>query len=387
MNPPGITKRDVPFRTEPYLLVANIPIAMKNVILLSVLSLFCLQLAAQKKTRLPVDTIGFATRAWQMDSIIKRIDRTYGSSIDSISKLNNLKENTAFRLAICPHDDYTYAGFLYESVIPHIRAKTVILFGVAHKAKKFSVEQKLVFDSFDEWKEPYGNRIISPLREEIIKNLPKGDYIIHDSLQQTEHSIEAILPFLQYLNRDVRIIPILIPYMNFDMMEKYSMDLARAIDKVMKDNNMKWGDDLALVISNDAVHYGDVEWGGKNYATYGCDTSGYKQAVNHENEIISKSLISLPDTASIHKFFNYTVQPGDGHDYLWPWCGRYSVPFGLLAGMYLSRIRGADNLKGIKMGYSTSIAHKPLPVNDLMMGKTAVATLHHWGGFAAIGYK
>ena len=360
---------------------------MKKLILLSIIFLFCHHLNAQKKIRQPIDTIGFATKAWQMDSIVKRIDRTYGSYIDSVNKLNMLKENTAFRLAVCPHDDYLYAGFLYESVISHIKAKTVIIFGVAHKAKKFNVEQKLVFDSFDEWKEPYGNSRISPLREDIIKNLPKDDYIIHDSLQQAEHSVEAIVPFLQYHNRDVQIISILIPYMNFGMMQKYSMDLAKVIDHVIKENKLKWGKDIALVISNDAVHYGDTDWGGKNYATYGCDTAGYEEAVNHENEIISNSLLPLLDTACIHKFFNYTVQPGNWRDYQWPWCGRYSVPFGLLTGMYLSQISGAEKPEGIKMGYSTSIAHNPLPVEDLMMGKTAIATLHHWVGYAAIGYK
>jgi len=360
---------------------------MKKLIIFSIMSLLCIHLYAQKRIRQPVDTIGFATKAWQMDSIIKRIDRTYGSFLDSFDNLTALKDNSVYRLAICPHDDYTYAGYLYECVLHHIRAKTVIIFGVAHKAKKFSVEQKLVFDSFDEWKEPYGNMRISSLREDIIKNLPKDDYIIHDSLQQAEHSIEAIVPFLQYHTRDIQIVPILIPYMNFEMMEKYSMDLAMVIDNVIRENNFKWGYDFAFVISNDAVHYGDEDWGGKNYTTYGCDTAGYEKAKNHENEIISNSLLPLLDTACIHKFFNYTVQPGNWRDYQWPWCGRYSVPFGLLAGMYLNQINGGEKLKGIKTGYSTSIAHKPLPVEDLMMGKTAIATLHHWVGYAAIGYK
>jgi len=360
---------------------------MKKLILFSIIVLTSLQLLAQKKLRQPIDTIGFATKAWQLDSIVKRIDRSYGPSIDSVNKMNLLDENSVFRLAICPHDDYTYAGFLYETIIPHIKAKTVLIFGVAHKAKKFNVEQKLVFDSFDEWKEPFGNIKSSTLREGIIKHLPKEVYIIHDSLQQAEHSVEALVPFLQYYNPGVQIVPILIPAMNFNMMEKYSLELAEAINKVMNENHLRWGEDIALLVSNDAVHYGDEDWGGTNYATYGCDTAGYEKALNHENEIIRTSLLPTPDTASIHKFFNYTVQPGNWHDYQWPWCGRYSVPFGLLTGMYLGQIRGEVKPEGIKMGYSTSIAHKPLPVDDLKMGKTAIANLHHWVGYAAIGYK
>jgi len=360
---------------------------MKSLFLFSVIFLIYVSLSAQKKIRQPVDSVGFATSAWQMDSIVSRIDKIYRSRLDSIKRGNLFGQNTSFRLAICPHDDYTYAGSMYESVLPYIKAKTVIIFGVAHKAKKFNIEQRLVFDSFDEWKEPYGNIKISSLRGAILKNMPKEDYVIHDSLQQVEHSVEAIVPFLQHYNRDIQLISILIPAMNFDLMKKISSDLAKAISLVMNQNKLKWGKDIAMVISNDAVHYGDEEWSGKNYATYGCDREGYEKAVNHENEIIRNSLIPLLDTVSIHKFFDYTVQTGNWREYLWPWCGRYSVPFGLLTGMYLSQIRGEENLSGIKMGYSTSIASSPMPVEDLGMGKTAIATLHHWVGYTAIGYK
>lgn len=342
---------------------------------------------AQQKTRQAVDSIGFATKAWQMDSVVQRINRTYGAFIDSVNKVNGLEPDIAFRLAICPHDDYTYAGFLYKCALSHIKAKTVIIFGVAHKAKNFGIEQKLVFDSFNSWKEPYGKVKVSPLRDEIIKRLPQGDYIIHDSLQQAEHSVEAIVPFLQYQTRDVQLIPILVPYMDFTMMEKYAGDLARVLKQLIKAHGLQWGRDIAIVISNDAVHYGDEEWGGRNYATYGCDAAGYQKAVHHENEIIANALLPRPDTTSVRKFFNYTVEPGNWREYRWPWCGRYSVPVGLLTGMYLGEMRGDNIHSGILMGYSTSIAHQPLPVEDLMMGKTAIATLHHWVGYAAIGYR
>ncbi|MFH0865644.1 MAG: AmmeMemoRadiSam system protein B [Bacteroidota bacterium] len=360
---------------------------MKRFIFFSLTFFLTIQLNAQKKVRQPVDTIGFATKTWQIDSVIKRIHGCYDTYYDSINKLNYVNAGTSFRLSICPHDDYTYAGYLYESLAPYIRAKTVIIFGVAHQAKKYKIEQKLVFDSFDEWKEPYGNITVSYLRNEIMKKLPEGMYVVHDSLQQSEHSVEAIVPFLQYHRRDVQIVPVLVPYMSFDMMNKYARQFAAALAKVMEDNKLIWGNDIALVISNDAVHYGDEDWGGKNYASYGCDSAGYEKAVNHEKKIIDNSLLPVLDTASIHKFFNYTVQPENWREYRWPWCGRYSVPFGLMAGMYLSEITADKKLAGVKMGYSTSITRKPLPVDDLQMGKTAIATLHHWVGYAAIGYK
>lgn len=360
---------------------------MKKFVFFALIFLISFHTMAQLKTRQPVDPVGFATKSEQMDSVMQRIHRIHGSTLDSIKNANSLTPDDIFRMAICPHDDYTYAGFLYESVLPFIKAKTIILFGVAHKARKFKVERKLIFDSFNEWKEPYGNLQISPIREEILRNLPSEDYIVHDSLQAAEHSVEALIPFLQYHNRNIQIVSVLIPAMDFDLMKKYGKDLAKAINKVMVKNKLNWGKDLALVISTDAVHYGDEDWGGSNYAKYGCDEAGNEKAVQHENEIIGNCLLPELSTATIRKFFSYTVQPDNWREYQWTWCGRYSVPFGLLTGMELSQIRGERTPKGLKMGYSTSIAQKPLPVEDLSMGKTAIATLHHWVGYSAVGYK
>jgi len=124
-------------------------------------------------------------------------------------KNNGTIKSKYYRIAICPHDDYSYAALHYIELLKDIKASTVIIFGVAHKAKGV-VENRIVFEQFDYWKEPYGNMKISGLRNQIIKKLPGKMFIIHDSLQQVEHSIEAMIPFLQYYNREVEIIPILV---------------------------------------------------------------------------------------------------------------------------------------------------------------------------------
>ena len=319
-----------------------------------------MNLNAQKKIRPPLDTVGFATNNWQMDSIVKMIHHTYGRLFDDLERNKTVKESDTFKIAICPHDDYAYAGYLYEIVLPHVKAKNVILIGVAHKAKKFNIESTMVFDSFDAWKEPYGDVKISPLRNLILDKLPKSSCIVHDSLHLAEHSLEALVPFLQYYNERVQIVPVLIPYMSFEQMEKYAMQFASVINQVMKENNMKWGKDVAIVISNDAVHYGDQDWGGKNYAEFGCDSAGYKLAFNKEKELVNMILPKYPDTAQIHKFFNNLVKPGDWREYQWPWCGRYSVPFGLLTGLYLTDIYKDESLIGTELAYSTSIENPPL---------------------------
>src|ERR1035438_3603158 len=222
-------------------------------ILIPVLCLF-LNTPAQNKAitmKKPVDTVGFATKSWQMDSIIKRINRYQGIQKEMALKEAKIDNNTSWKVVICPHDDYTYVGWLYPAVLQNVKAGTIIFFGVAHKAKQFKVENYIVFDSFDKWAEPYGPIAVSNIRKDIIADLPKSTYIIHDSLQQSEHSVEAIIPFLQYKNRAIRIISILVPYMPFTRMDEISTPLAETLVKVMKENHLQWGKDVAIVISTD----------------------------------------------------------------------------------------------------------------------------------------
>jgi len=335
----------------------------------------------------PVDTVGFATKGWQMDSVMNRIKRLQGPQMERALKEAGVDKDLTWKAVICPHDDYSYVGWLYPAVLQNVKANTIIFFGVAHQAKQFNVENYIVFDGFDKWMEPYEPVGVSTLRKEIIAALPKTTYIIHDSLQQAEHSVEAIIPFLQYAKRNISIISILVPYMPYKRMEEISTPLAEALAKVMKVHKLEWGKDIAIVISTDAVHYGDQDWGGKNFAPYDCDEDGYTKAMYLESEIIN-NLTGPVRTKNITSFIGYTLKADDYKAYKWTWCGRYSVPFGLLTAMKMQAIlAGSEPLKGTKIGYSTSIAGTPIPVSDIGMGTTAIATLHHWVGYCGIGYK
>ena len=340
-----------------------------------------------ERSRKPVDLVGFATHSWQMDSVMNRIFRIQGQKILDSWERNNIKKFTPWKVAICPHDDYTYAGWIYPAVLRNIKASAVILIGVAHKAGKFGVENKMVFDSFDNWTEPYGPVKVSNLREKIMNQLPRSTYVINDSLQQAEHSLEALIPVLQYYNRNIEIVPVLVPFMSFGKMDALAGSLSLALVKVIQELNLGWNKDIAIVISNDAVHYGDEDWGGQNYAPYGCDSLGYRKALAHEYEIISNCLVGGISKSKLRQFTEYTVQDTNFRTYKWTWCGRYSVPFGLLTAFYLQQNLRSDPVEGILLGYSNSIMQPAIPVEDLGMGKTAPAGLHHWVGYAAIGYK
>lgn len=359
-------------------------------ILLSIL-FFCQKApdegASEIKLRSLVDTVGFAHTAEQMDSIVNRIDREDGQERQNIFQIHDVSDNSVWQMVISPHDDYCYAGELYPYVLKNLSAPTVIIFGVAHRAKDFDVYDKIVFDSFTDWRGPYGNIQVSPLREEIIAELPEEIYEVNDSLQQAEHSVEALLPFIQYYSRSIKIISILVPYMTFNRMTQIAAPLSKAIAKVAETHQIKWGNDFAIAISNDCVHYGDRKWSGKNYAPFGADTSGYRTATNFDMNIISECLIDQLDPQRIKRFFEYTVDKTDYRKYAWTWCGRYSVPMGLLTGYYLSNDISRRPLYGTMLRYGTSISKIPLQVKDIGMGMTAPANIHHWVGYVAIGYR
>ena len=333
-----------------------------------------------------VDTVGFAHLNWQMDSVMQRIQRLQGEKLAEALKKANINEQTIWKVAISPHDDYGYVGYLYPAVLKEVKAKTIILFGVAHKARLLNLENQIIFDTYPYWHGPYGPIKVSPVREEIIKELPQTVYQINDSMQTIEHSVEAILPFLQHFQKDRQIISILVPYMPYNRMEAIGKPLARAIANVVREHGWQWGKDFALVISTDAVHYGDQDWGGKNFAVYGTDAAGYKKAVAHEYEIINNCLVGALTPEKIKKFTEYTVDAKDFKKYKWTWCGRYSVPMGLMTAYYLSKDLNVP-LNGRLVGYANSIDHKPLPVKDLRMGFTAPANPHHWVGYAALGWE
>lgn len=353
---------------------------------LFILLLLLPELLFAQKVRGLADTVGFAHTALQMDSVMARIEREYGKKITEIRKSKGISDGDAWKMVICPHDDHTYASYMYPLVLKNVTAKTVILIGVAHKAKQMKLQDQIIFDSYTHWKGCYGNIKVSPLRERIISQLPKEMYEVNDSMQTIEHSVEGILPFLQYYHRNVEIISILVPYNSFENMDTISISLARSIEAVIKTNKLQWGKDIALVISTDAVHYGDEDWGGRNFARYGADTTGYEKAVAFEKGLMDSCFAGNLTKEKVQKFCDYTVKKEDYKEYLWTWCGRYSVPMGLLTGIRLAE-RLKIPLTGTNLDYSTSLSNKHIKVDDLGLGITAPAKIRHWVGYAGVGFR
>ena len=355
---------------------------MRILVLVLLLNIFCFSckkdgnqdLNEEIHLRKVHDTIGFAQYDWQMDSIYERL------------KIKDTKNNLQWKAAISPHDDYKYAGKLYYESLKGINANTIILIGVAHRARNYELQDKIIFGNYTHWQSPFGNLKVSSINSEIIKKLPEEAFMVHDSMQVLEHSLEAIVPFLHKKNPNLEIVPILVPYLNYQTIDKISIKLSSVVNSILKKKNWNYGKDLAVVISNDAVHYGDEEWSA-NLAPFGTDNIGTENARQQDLEIINTCLVDEINNDKVKWFTEYTVQKDDYKEYKWVWCGRYSVPFGLAFANKLNLLANNQALTGTFLEYQSSIDHNLITVEDLGMGTTAIATQHHWVAYASIKYE
>jgi AmmeMemoRadiSam system protein B len=341
-----------------------------------------------KNQRGQMDIVGFATTAAQMDGVLAQCKSLAAGRRKALDEQHGWNEETSFIAGVCPHDDYTYAGRLYPLLLERVRAKTVILFGVFHKARVFDCKDVLVFDAFETWRGPYGPVAVSPLREEIIERLPRDDYVVNNDMQTVEHSVEAIVPFLQAYNRDVEIVSILIPYMQWNVMDRLAGDLARVLESIAQDKGWRLGEDICLISSADAVHYGDSGWGGGSYADFGTDIRGYEMAVDRDLEMANDYLCGPLEREGLETFLYRCVDSDDVTQYKITWCGRFSVPFGLNVVSRLTEALESRPLVGTLLDYGTSVSEASLDLQSLDgLGTTAPNNLRHFVGYAAIGYR
>ncbi len=324
-----------------------------------------------------LDTVGFVVTREQAEDVLAAARRAEAAALAD--------EPTGLLAAVCPHDDHLYAARVYVHVTEHISAPRVLLLGVFHKARLWNLHDRLVFDRFTAWHGPWGPVPVDGLREELLAALPAGDVVVDNAMHCREHSLEAIVPFLQGHRRDVCIVPVLVPYMDWNRMEALAVDLSGALAAIMRRHGWKLGKDVAVVISSDAVHYGeDFE-----HAPFGVDEAAYRKAVAREHELIAGHLEGPLQAERLHGLLDRLVDPGNVERYRIPWCGRFSVPFGLETVRLTAAALGLAVPQARLLRYGTSLSEAQLPVSGdtrrAGLGYTAPSNFHHWVGYAAIG--
>jgi AmmeMemoRadiSam system protein B len=148
---------------------------------------------------------------------------------------------------IMPHAGYVYSGYVAGATISKAALKkTVIILGTNHTGcgERFSIMTS------GSWATPMGEvKIDNEIAESILKesSLLKDDSLAH----MHEHSIEVELPFLQYLEKDIRIVPIVISEGKLSEYQKLGEEIADGFKKI--------GRSGLFMASTDMTHYESKE--------------------------------------------------------------------------------------------------------------------------------
>jgi AmmeMemoRadiSam system protein B len=342
-------------------------------------TLFALGMAAAtlaaQETRPVRDDVGFC---WNPASMKELIDYLESQEKESFGA-------EGLVAAISPHDDYLYAGRVYYPLFRILKVKEVVIFGVTHGAVRKEINDPqniLILDEYKSWTGLTKPIAVSELREYIKGRLDKSLFITNNKAQALEHSIEALLPFLQYFNPDVKITPIMVAPMPFARMDEISTKLADVVAGYVNDKGLLPGKDLFFLISSDGNHYGKDF----NNSPFGEGEKAWETAREFDQRLIRRYLTGIQDGGKIEGLTRELW----GETYLdyrnTYWCGKYSIPFGLLAATKIVDRTLKKKMSGALFRFSDTYSEGVLPLKKTGMGTTAPFSLRHWVSFFSIGY-
>jgi AmmeMemoRadiSam system protein B len=338
------------------------------------------------RVRGQMDTVGFVVDQHQAEEVVETALRLERDSLAEQDARLGMTRGEGFIGGVCPHDDHLYASRVYVHLTERITAPRVILIGVFHRANSWHLRDRIVFDAFDAWNGPWGEVGIDEIRDELTSALSPASYVVDNAMHCREHSLEAIVPFLQRGHLDRTIVPILVPPMGWDRLQELSDELSRVIDDLMRSRGWVLGTDLAVVVSSDSVHYGpDFD-----HSPFGVGAEGYEKATTRDRSLALDHLERDLDTNQLRALFGTLVDP-ESLDYRLPWCGRFSIPFGLELLRKVALASTGASPHGTLLRYGTSLSEAELPVSSATrtagLGYTAPSNFHHWVGYAAVGYR
>jgi len=340
--------------------------------------LFCGDQASQAqppKLRPVRDDVGFC---WNPDSMKILIDYLASQEKENF-------DSKGLVAAISPHDDYLYAGRLYYPLFNLIRAKEVVIFGVTHGAVRNEIkglDSLLILDEYEIWPGVLKPVKISALREYLKSHLKPGSFIVNNRAHELEHSIEALIPFLQYFNPEVKITPIMVAPMPLDKMKEIADNLSEVIVAYLKENKLQPGQDVFFLISADGNHYGKDF----NNLAFGEGQEAWEKALAFDRQLIANFLTGIIDDQKVAGLTGELWGPTYLDYKNSYWCGKYSIPFGLLSISRIIARTSSKNIFGKLFRYSDTYSEGVLPLRKIGLGTTAPFSLRHWVSFCSIGY-
>ena len=165
------------------------------------------------------------------------INKMLATMIDASSDKQDAKG------VIMPHAGYVYSGYVAGATISKVDIKkTAIILGANHsgEGEQFGIMTK------GSWLTPLGEaKIDTEIAESILK---ESSLLKEDSLSHArEHSIEVEIPFLQYLRKDIKIVPITVSGGSLEEYQQLGKDISDGFKKV--------GRSALFIASTDMTHH------------------------------------------------------------------------------------------------------------------------------------
>jgi len=162
--------------------------------------------------------------------------------------LRIFEENKSKKIfaSIVPHAGYIYSGLCASSfyvLLKNAKYDTVIILGTNHTG----LGEKISLLVSEDWKTPLG---VIETDKEFGKELVKKGYIEDSTAHLYEHSIEVHLPFLQYVLKDFKLVPIVLKDPNLKEIKNLAkdiLDISRKLDK-----------NILVIASSDFTHHGEM---------------------------------------------------------------------------------------------------------------------------------
>jgi len=151
-------------------------------------------------------------------------------------------EKKTAKAVLSPHAGYMYSGAVAGETFSRIRIpKTVVLFGPNHYG-----EGGALAVGSREWDMPLGP---VPLAGDLAENLLSSSalYAPDDVAHHYEHSLEVQVPFLQYLQKDLHILPVVVSRLSLQQCHQAADELVSAVRST--------GCSTLLIASTDMSHY------------------------------------------------------------------------------------------------------------------------------------
>ena len=176
-------------------------------------------------------------------------DRFYPGSSKSLSltltKLFPAEQSTAKTKALAvvsPHAGYVYSGELAARTFSSVQVpETVFILGPNHHGRGLPISL-----STETWDMPLGR---VPVDMEIANQLLalSQQIKIDETAHLFEHSLEVQVPFLQMLQKNLNIVPLVLSRISFSLCKEVAESIAEVINSSNKD--------LLIVASSDMSHY------------------------------------------------------------------------------------------------------------------------------------